>query len=319
MGASSAAPEPAPRHFLDLFKVEPAVLRAILDEAARRKSARASRRHGAPDHDAPAAGRILAMIFERRSTRTRFSFDAAIRQLGGSPHIVDTDELQLGRAETTDDTARTLSRLVDAVVVRAESHDELKRFAYASTVPVLNGLSDRSHPCQVLSDIMTFEEHRGPIAGRTVAWVGDGNNVCASWIHASALFGFRLNIACPPQYHPDLMDLAKAAERGGRVELTSDPREAAAKADAVATDTWVSIGDVDYDARFRAFEPFQVDDKLMAEAADHAVFLHNLPAHRGEEVTDEVIDGPRSLVWDQVENRVHAQKAILLWCWGLLG
>lgn len=304
------------RHFLDLFKLEPATLRALLDEAVRRKAARAGRPHGAPDDDAPAAGRILAMLFERRSTRTRFSFDAAVRQLGGVPHIVDTDELQLGRAETTDDTARTLSRLVDAVMVRAESHDELKRFAHAATIPVINGLSDRSHPCQVLSDVMTYEEHRGPIAGATVAWVGDGNNVCASWIHASALFGFRLNIACPPEYHPDLMDLAKAAERGGRVELTADPREAVDKADAVATDTWVSMGDVDYDARFRVFEPYQVDGRLMSHAAEHAVFLHNLPAHRGEEVSDEVIDGPRSLVWDQVANRIHAQKAILLWCWG---
>lgn len=310
---------PPPRHFLDLFKLEPATLRALIDEARRRKAARGDRPTGAPDDDAPAAGRTLAMVFERRSTRTRFSFDAAVRQLGGSAIIVDADDLQLGRGETAEDTARTLSRLVDAVMIRAESHDELKRFAHAAAVPVINGLTDRSHPCQVLSDVLTFEEGVGPIFGRTVAWVGDGNNVCASWIHAAALFGFTLRIACPPQYHPDLMDLAKAAERGARIEIISDPGAGVAGADAVVTDTWVSMGDEDYDRRVAVFEPYQVDEALMDLAAPGAVFMHNLPAHRGEEVDDAVIDGPRSLVWDQVENRIHAQKAILLWCWGLLG
>ena len=307
-----------PRHFLDLFKLEPAELRAIVDEARRRKAARGLRPTGAPDDDVPAAGRTLALVFERRSTRTRLSFDAAVRQLGGQAHIVDADDLQMGRGETAEDTARTLSRLVDAVLLRAESHDELKMFAHASSVPVINGLTDRSHPCQVLSDVLTFEERVGPVFGRTLAWVGDGNNVCASWVHAAALFGFTLRIACPPQYHPDLMDLAKAAERGGRIEMMADPRAAVAGADAVITDTWVSMGDEDYDRRIAVFEPYQVDADLMAQAAEGAVFMHNLPAHRGEEVDDEVIDGPRSLVWDQVENRIHAQKAILLWCWGLL-
>jgi ornithine carbamoyltransferase len=306
------------RHFLDLFKLEPATLRVLVDEARRRKDARAGRPTGALDDDAPAVGRTLAMVFERRSTRTRFSFDAAVRQLGGQSHVVDADDLQLGRGETADDTARTLSRLVDAVMVRAESHDELKRFAYAATIPVINGLTSRSHPCQVLSDVLTFEERVGPILGRTVAWVGDGNNVCASWIHAAALFGFTLRIACPPQYHPDLMDLAKAAERGGRVEIIPDPGAAVSGADAVVTDTWVSMGDEDYDRRVSVFEPYQVDETLMDQAAPGAVFMHNLPAHRGEEVDDAVIDGPRSLVWNQVENRIHAQKAVLLWCWGLL-
>ena len=306
------------RHFLDLFKLEPAQLRAVVDEAKRRKAARGTRPSGALDDDAPAAGRTLAMIFERRSTRTRLSFDAAVRQLGGHAHIVDADDLQMGRGETAEDTARTLSRLVDAILIRAESHDELKRFAHASTVPVINGLTNRSHPCQVLSDVMTFEERVGPILGRTVAWVGDGNNVCASWIHAAALFGFALRVACPPQYHPDLMDLAKAAERGGRIEMMADPGAAVSGADAVITDTWVSMGDEDYDRRIAVFEPYQVDAALMAQAAPEAVFMHNLPAHRGEEVDDEVIDGPRSLVWDQVENRIHMQKAILMWCWELL-
>ena len=307
-----------PRHFLDLYKLEPVQLRAIVDEARRRKAERGARPTAAPDDDQPLSDRTLAMVFERRSTRTRFSFDAAVRQLGGIAHIVDADDLQQSRGESIEDTARTLSRLVDAVVLRAESHDELKQFAHAASVPVINGLTNRSHPCQVLSDVMTFEEKVGPVFGRTVAWVGDGNNVCASWIHAAALFGFTLRIACPPQYHPDLMDLAKAAERGGRVEMIPDPGAAVAGADAVVTDTWVSMGDEDYDRRIAVFEPYQVDTDLMAEASPGAVFMHNLPAHRGEEVTDEVIDGPASLVWDQVENRIHAQKAILLWCFRLL-
>ena len=306
------------RHFLDLYKVAPRDLRAILDEARRRKQARGDRPRAALDDDAPATGRVLAMIFESNSTRTRFSFDMAMRQLGGSTIVTSADDLQLGRGETVEDTARVLSRMVDAVMIRAERHEEFKRFAYAASVPVINGLTDRSHPCQILADLLTFEEHRGPVAGRTIAWVGDGNNVCASFIHAAALFGFKLNVACPPQYHPDLMDLAKAAERGGQVELTSDPRAAVRGADCVVTDTWVSMGDLDHEARFAVFEPFQVDDKLMSHAADDAIFLHCLPAHRGEEVTDSVIDGPRSKVWDEAENRLHAQKAVLLWCLGLL-
>ena len=318
MSAPVNAPATAPRHFLDLFKVSPDDLRAMLEEAKRRKAARGDRPRGAPDDDAPAAGRVLAMIFEKKSTRTRFSFDVGLRQLGGSTIVVEADQMQLGRGEPVDDTARVLSRMVDAVMIRTGRHEDLKRFAYASTIPVINGLSERSHPCQILADLMTFEEHRGPVTGRTFAWVGDGNNVCASFIHAAALFGFKLNIACPPQYHPDLMDLAKAAERGGQVEMTADPREAVKNADCVVTDTWVSMGDLDHDARFAAFEPFTVDDKLMSLASEDALFMHCLPAHRGEEVTDSVMDGPRSVIWDEAENRLHAQKAVLLWCWGLL-
>ena len=258
------------------------------------------------------------MIFEKKSTRTRYSFDVAMRQLGGSTIVSNSSDLQLGRGETVEDTARVLSRMVDAVMIRAERHEEMKRFAYASTVPVINGLTEFSHPCQIMADVMTYEEHRGPVDGRTFAWIGDGNNVCASFIHAAALLGFTLRIACPPQYHPDLMDLAKAAERGGKIEITADPREAATGADCIVTDTWVSMGDVDYDARFRAFEAYQVDGSIMDLAAKDAVFMHCLPAHRGEEVTDAVMDGPASVVWDEAENRIHAQKAILLWCWGLL-
>ena len=307
----------SPRHFLDLFKVPAADLRAMLDEAKRRKLARGDRPKGAPDDDAPLTGRTLAMIFEKASTRTRFSFDMGMRQLGGSAIVTSSGELQLGRGETVEDTARVLSRMVDAVMIRANRHEEVKRLAYAATVPVINGLTERSHPCQIMADLMTFEEHRGPVTGRTFAWVGDANNVCASFIHAAALFDFTLRIACPPQYHPDLMDLAKAAERGGRIELGDDPRSAVKGADCVVTDTWVSMGDVDYEARFRVFEPYQVDGAIMDLAAKDAVFMHCLPAHRGEEVTDEVMDGPASLVWDEAENRIHAQKAILMWCWGL--
>jgi ornithine carbamoyltransferase len=224
--------------------------------------------------------------------------------------------MQLGRGEAIEDTARTLSRMVDAVMMRAERHQDLERFALAAQVPVVNGLSDRGHPCQILADVMTFEAHRGPIAGRTVAWVGDGNNVCASYIHAAARFGFKLSIACPPQYHPDLVDLARAEREGAVVTMTDDARAAVAGADCVVSDTWVSMGDVDHEARIEAFEAFQVDEALMERAAPDAVFLHCLPAHRGEEVTDEVIDGPRSLVWEEAENRIHAQKGVLAWCFG---
>ena len=305
----------SPRHFLDLWRLEPATLRAILDDAARRKRARAGKPQGAVDDDAPARDRVLAMLFEKHSTRTRFSFDAAMRQLGGQTIIVNAADTQLGRGEPAEDTARVLSRMVDAVMVRANDHEELERFAQAATVPVVNGLTDRSHPCQILADLLTFEEEFGPVTGRTLAWVGDGNNVCASLIHAAGRFDFRLNIACPVDYHPDLMDLARA-EAGDRVSISHDPREAVEGAAAVLTDTWVSMGDVDHDLRLQAFEHFQVDDALMDAAASGAVFMHCLPAHRGEEVTDAVMDGPRSRVWAEAENRVHAQKAVLAWCFG---
>ncbi|HYE41784.1 MAG TPA: ornithine carbamoyltransferase, partial [Caulobacteraceae bacterium] len=247
-------------------------------------------------------------------TRTRFSFDAAIRQLGGQSVIATSSDMQLGRGETVEDTARVLSRMVDAVMIRANSHEDVIRFAQASTVPVINGLTDKSHPCQIMADLMTLEEHRGPLAGKTIAWVGDGNNVCASFIHAAPKFGYRLRIACPPQYHPDLYDLARAQQEGGDVVLLEDAREAVEGVDAVITDTWVSMGDVDHEARVDAFEAYAVDEALMARAASDALFLHCLPAHRGEEVTDEVLDGAQSVVWDEAENRIHAQKAVLAWC-----
>ncbi|MCC7267431.1 MAG: ornithine carbamoyltransferase [Caulobacteraceae bacterium] len=308
-----------PRHFLDLHRLDGATLRAILDDAAARKAARRGWPQGAVDADAPGKDRVLAMIFEKHSTRTRFSFDAAIRQLGGSAIISTAADMQLGRGESIEDTAKVLSRMVDAIMIRAIEHEEVERLALASTIPVINGLTDKSHPCQILADILTFEEHRGPVTGKTIAWVGDGNNVCASFIHAAPKLGYKLNIACPPIYHPDLVDLARAAQEQGRVEMTDDPREAVRGADCVITDTWVSMGDVDHDERIEALEPFQVDEKLMGEAGPGAVFLHCLPAHRGEEVTDAVIDGPRSLVWDEAENRIHAQKSILAWCFGKIG
>ncbi len=315
-----SAPGPTPvRHFLDLWKLDAGTLRRILDDAHARKAARAGKPQGWIDADAPARDRVLAMIFEKHSTRTRFSFDAAMRQLGGSAIISNAGDMQLGRGEPVEDTARVLSRMVDAVMIRARSHDDLERFSQMSQVPVVNGLTDRSHPCQILADLLTLEEAWGaPVAGRTVAWVGDGNNVCASLIHAAGRFGFDLRIACPADYHPDLMDLARA-DVGRRVVIGHDKHEAAAGADAVVTDTWVSMGDADADQRLDAFEPFQVDTALMDEAAPDAVFLHCLPAHRGEEVTDEVIDGPRSRVWQEAENRIHAQKSVLAWCFGAIG
>ncbi|MFJ6025804.1 ornithine carbamoyltransferase [Brevundimonas sp. NPDC092305] len=299
------------RHFLDIHRLSAEDLRAILDDAHARKQAREAWPKGRADADAPAKDRVLAMIFEKNSTRTRFSFDAAIRQLGGSSIIANAGDMQLGRGEPVEDTARVLSRMVDAVMIRANDHEDVERFARVATVPVVNGLTDRSHPCQILADIMTIEEARGPIAGKTIAWVGDGNNVCHSFMHAAPKLGFHLQVACPAEYHPDLRDLAIG---GNSVTLTADPREAVAGADVVVTDTWVSMGDQDYEDRLEAFDGYGVDDTLMGAANAHAVFLHCLPAHRGEEVTDEVIDGPRSLVWDEAENRIHAQKAVLAWC-----
>ena len=306
------------RHFLDLWKLEGSDLRAILEDAKRRKTARLGWPKGKPDADAVADGRTLAMIFEKNSTRTRFSFDAAMRQLGGSVIISNAVDMQLGRGEPIEDTARVLSRMVDAVMIRSNNHQDVERLAMSSSVPVINGLSDRSHPCQIMADLLTIEEHRGPVTGKTLAYVGDGNNVCASLIHAASKLGYRLNIAAPAIYHPDLVDLARAQAEQGQVRTTHDPREAVEGADVVITDTWVSMGDTDHDERLDALEPFQVDEELMDLAKSDAVFLHCLPAHRGEEVTDEVIDGPKSLIWDEAENRLHAQKSILAWCFGAI-
>jgi len=305
------------RHFLDLWSLDAATVRLLLDEAKARKARRAGWPKGKADADAPAAGRVLAMIFEKNSTRTRYSFDAAMRQLGGDSIIATASDMQLGRGETVEDTARVLSRMVDAVMIRAHRHGDVERFAAEATVPVINGLTDKSHPCQILADLVTFEERLGSVEGRTLAWVGDGNNVCASLIHASAKLGFKLRIACPDAYAPDPADLARAAP--GSVTVGADPRAAVDGVDCVLTDTWVSMGDTDKEARMAAFAPFQVDAALMRLAAPHAMFMHCLPAHRNEEVTDEVMDGPSSAVWDEAENRIHAQKAVLAWCFGAIG
>jgi ornithine carbamoyltransferase len=303
-----------PRHFLDLWSLESGDLRRILDDAKARKAARRGWPKGRVDADAPAQDRTLAMVFQKHSTRTWFSFDAAIRQLGGASIISTGADMQLGRGETIEDTAKVLSRMVDAIMIRANRHEDIEALAEASDVPVINGLSDAGHPCQIIADLMTFEEHRGPLAGRTLAWVGDGNNVCASFIQAAPKLGYKLNIACPEAYAPDRLDLARAAEQQGRIEVGDDPKTAVAGADLVIADTWVSMGDTDADQRYAALEPFQVDGQLMSLAASNALFMHCLPAHRGEEVTEDVIDGPHSVVFDEAENRIHAQKSILAWC-----
>ena len=258
------------------------------------------------------------MIFERNSTRTRFSFDAAIRQLGGDSIISSSTDMQLGRGETIEDTARVLSSMVDAIMLRAESHAHIESLAGAASVPVINGLTPQSHPCQIIADLMTLEEHEGSVAGKTIAWVGDGNNVCASYLHVAGQLGFAFNIACPHDYRPSPDDVTKAIEAGGKVMFTDDPREAVAGASCVIADTWVSMGDSDRGARLEALQPYQVDDALMNAAGPDATFLHCLPAHRGEEVTDAVLDGPRSLAWEAAENRIHAQKSILAWCFGAI-
>jgi ornithine carbamoyltransferase len=304
------------RHFIDLWALAPADLRLILDDAAARKAARQGWPKARVDADAPARDRSLAMIFEKNSTRTRFSFDAAIRQLGGASIITTASDMQLGRGEPIEDTAKVLSRMVDAVMIRANRHGDVERFAAVAEVPVINGLTDASHPCQIMADLLTIEEHRGPVAGKTIAWVGDGNNVCASFLHAAPKLGFKVRIAAPAGYRPGQADLDRAE---GFAAQFDSKEEAVAGADVVVTDTWVSMGDVDKDARLSALAPFQVDDALMDRAAKDAVFLHCLPAHRGEEVTDAVLDGPRSLAWDEAENRIHAQKSVLAWCFGAIG
>ena len=302
------------RHFLDICDLTTAELRAIVDDAHARKAARQGWTRGRADADAPAKDRVLAMIFEKNSTRTRFSFDAAMRQLGGSVIISTASDMQLGRGEPIEDTARVLSRMVDAIMIRANRHDDVLRLAKASTVPVINGLTNLSHPCQILADIQTIEEHRGAIEGKTLAWISDGNNVCNSFIHAAARFGFTLNIACPAGYKPSLDAMVFASESRAKVMVTQDPYAAVKGADVVMADTWVSMGDLDHDERLEAFQGFQVDEALMKAAKSDALFLHCLPAHRGEEVTDGVIDGPQSVIFDEAENRIHAQKAIINWC-----
>ena len=261
---------------------------------------------------------VLMLIFEKPSTRTRVSFDLAMRQLGGQTLALNHTDLQVGRGEPISDTAKVLSRYVDAIMIRANKHETLTELAEHASVPVINGLTDRTHPCQIVADIMTFEESIGPIKGRKVAWTGDGNNVAASWIQASARLGFKLTLACPPQLNPERAIIDWARREGGAIELTDDPAEAVAGADCVVTDTWVSMGQqTEATRRKQLLGAYAVDERLMKKAARGAIFMHCLPAYRGHEVAADVIDGPRSVVWDEAENRLHAQKAILAWCLGV--
>jgi ornithine carbamoyltransferase len=258
------------------------------------------------------------MIFEKASTRTRVSFEIGMAQLGGMSVVMSAEQTQLGRGETIEDTARVLSRMVDIAMLRTNTHQTVLDFAEAATIPVINGLTDFSHPVQILADLMTIEERRGDVAGKTIAWVGDGNNVCLSFIQAAAKFGFKLKIATPAAFAPKTQEIAAARAAGAQVSAGGDAKAAIAGADVVVTDTWVSMGDIDKDARLAAFPSYAVDDALMASADKDAVFLHCLPAHRGEEVSASVIDGVQSAVFDEAENRIHAQKAVLLWCLGKL-
>jgi ornithine carbamoyltransferase len=299
----------APRHFLDLDRLDAGTLRRILDLGAAFK-------RGEQPSGGGLAGRTLALVFEKPSTRTRVSFEVAMRQLGGHVVVLNESDSQLGRGETVADTARVLSRYVDALMIRTDAHNKLEELAAHASVPVINGLTDDSHPCQIMADVTTFEEHRGTIEGRVVAWCGEGNNVASSWIHAAQRFSFALRLACPPALSPPAAVLEWAMAGGAAVTLTDDPAQAVAGADCVVTDTWVSMGQEDVEVRRRMLEPYRVDETLMAGAKDDALFMHCLPAHRGEEVTDAVIDGPHSVVWDEAENRLHAQKGVLAWCLG---
>ena len=301
-----------PRHFLDLSDHDSATLKALIADARLRKQARSGLPKGTVDADRPLDGKTLAMIFDKQSTRTRISFDMAARQLGGSALMLTGNEMQLAREETIADTARVLSRFVDAVMIRLLDHEMVEELAANATIPVINGLTKWSHPCQVMADVMTFEEHKGSIAGATVCWSGDGNNVLTSWVHAAVKFGFKLNVASPKELVVD-QETRDWSASSGLVTFTTDAQAAAENADCVVTDTWVSMGDDNATKRQNLLKPYQVNRTLMARAKKDAIFMHCLPAHRGDEVTDEVIDGPQSVVFDEAENRLHAQKAILAW------
>ncbi|NKC33725.1 ornithine carbamoyltransferase [Falsiroseomonas selenitidurans] len=302
----------APRHFLELMDLDAATLRRMLDLGVQAKRGQVPGK--------PLAGKSVALIFEKPSTRTRVSFEVGIRQLGGDAIVLSSRDMQLGRGETPADTARVLSRYVDAIMLRTDNVAKIRELAEHATIPVINGLTDVSHPCQLMADIMTFEEHRGPIAGQVVAWTGDGNNVAQSFIQAAARFGFTLRLATPPELAPParLIDWARA--EGARIELTTDPQAAVAGARCVVTDTWVSMSDETAQEkvnRHNLLAPYQVNDALLRHAAPDAIVMHCLPAHRGEEITDAVMDGPQSVVFDEAENRLHAQKGVLLWALGL--
>jgi ornithine carbamoyltransferase len=304
------------RHFLDLSDAGAAGIQAMLDDAIARKQARAGWPKGKVDADAPLAGRVLAMVFEKNSTRTRVSFDMAIRQLGGTSIVMDAGSMQLGRGESIADTARILSGYVDAIMIRTDDHQKVVDMAKYASVPVINGLTDASHPCQIMADMETILEAGFALPGLKVAWLGDGNNVLASIMEAGGLMGFDVVAACPQGYQPSDEDVARGK---GRARVVGSASEAVEGADILVTDTWISMGQAHAETKLAAMMPFQVTEALMAAAKPGAKFLHCLPAHRGEEVVDAVIDGPQSLIWQEAENRLHAQKAVLRWCFGQIG
>ena len=306
------------RHFLNLDDAGGHAIAAMINDAIDRKAARERLPRGQADSDAPLAGRVLAMIFEKNSTRTRVSFDMAMRQLGGSAIVMEAGGMQLGRGETIADTARVLSRMVDAIMIRTDDHAKIEELAHHATVPVINGLTDLSHPCQIVADLLTIVERGFALPGLRMTWLGDGNNVANSLIEAAGLMKFAITIGGPEGYEPDAGFVERARASGGEVRFERDAARAVAQAQVVVTDTWVSMGQPGGEAHVRAMQPYQVNAALMAQAAPGAMFLHCLPAHRGEEVTDEVIDGPQSAVWDEAENRLHAQKSVLRWAFGQL-
>ena len=308
----------ATRHFLDLADAGGDAIAAMLADAIDRKAARASWPKGRADADQPLAGHVLGMIFEKNSTRTRVSFDIAIRQLGGTSLVLDSANTQLGRGESIADTARVLSRMVDAIMIRTDDHAKVEEMARFASVPVINGLTDRSHPCQVVADLLTIIEQGKPLPGIEVAWLGDGNNVLHSILEAAGLMKFNVRVGTPQGYEPDQQIVGWARANGAQVTLTNDAAEAVAGADIVVTDTWVSMGQDHTHNKLAAMAPFQVNDALMSGARSDARFLHCLPAHVGEEVSESVFEGPRSVVFEEAENRIHAQKSVLLWCFGKL-
>lgn len=307
------------KHFLDIHKTDPSDLRHMINDARAMKTARAGRPKGMPDDELPLAGHMVALIFEKPSTRTRVSFDVGVRQMGGETMVLSGTDLQLGHGETIADTARVLSRYVDLIMIRTFEEDVLLEMAEHATVPVINGLTNRTHPCQIMADVMTFEEHRGPIAGKKVVWTGDGNNVCASFLHAAGQFGFDLTFTGPETLDPERGFIEEARARGAKVEIVRDPVRAVAGADLVVTDTWVSMHDSQStkERRHNQLRGYQVNEELMSHAKPDALFMHCLPAHREDEATSAVMDGPNSVIFDEAENRLHAQKAILRWCLGV--
>jgi ornithine carbamoyltransferase len=307
------------RHFLNLADAGGDAIAAMLADAMDRKAARSGWPKGKADSDAPLAGHTLGMIFEKNSTRTRTSFEMAMKQLGGDSIFMASGQMQLGRGESIADTARVLSRYVDAIMIRTDDHAKIEELAKYASVPVINGLTDLSHPCQIVADLLTVTEQGKALPGLEVAWLGDGNNVLNSIVEAAGIFKFNVRIAVPQGYESDSLFIEAARAAGAQVTLTRDAAAAVAGADVVVTDTWVSMGQEHAHNKIAAMMPYQVNDRLMAGAKADAKFLHCLPAHRGEEVTDTVLDGPQSLIWDEAENRLHAQKSILLWCFGLLG